>query len=317
MSPVRRFLAPVRIALIRLRARVGRASLVMGGVAVSAAGVALVLGGGLIARDRAFARALAEVPAVDRAVQVAYFGVPPQGGDYRGSLDPPVSRALAALGAGRPIRAMLYRRTRIGSALVNLGALDGVGRWVRLRSGRLPRRCSPARCEVVQVGRGRAGAIPGVHLVVVGRGELASPLAFGRLLPSAPGSALSRFQFSPEVPPTLLVAEGVSATSALPALESIFRSYLWFVPLRPGSVHAWDSAAFADSVTRVRSTLEARSSLFDITAPSEELAAADDAGRIAERRLLLVGGRRRASCSPSRCSPRPGCGATRRPPGSG
>ena len=44
------------------------------------------------------------------------------------------------------------------------------------------------------------------------------------------------------------------------------------------------------SSERTRSTLEARSQLFDLTAPVDELRAADDRATVGARRLLLIGG---------------------------
>jgi len=59
--------------------------------------------------------------------------------------------------------------------LVDLGAVDGLARFVRLRSGRLPASCRPERCEVLQLGgSGPLPSVPGLRLVRVGRATLAS-----------------------------------------------------------------------------------------------------------------------------------------------
>ena len=58
----------------------------------------------------------------------------------------------------QPARAMLFRQSIADGHLFDLGAVDGLGRFVQLRSGRLPKTCTPERCEVLQLGG--AGPIP-------------------------------------------------------------------------------------------------------------------------------------------------------------
>ena len=98
-------------------------------------------------------------------------------------------RARRRSSRGRPFGVSLFRQAQFGGAFVNLGGVDGLGRWVRLRSGRLPRRCTPQRCELVLVGgSGRLPRLPFLH--VVGRGTLTkdAPLCayFGNRGASAP-----------------------------------------------------------------------------------------------------------------------------------
>src|SRR5207249_2172721 len=65
------------------------------------------------------------------------------------------------------------------------GAVDGLGRWVRVRSGRLPRPCMPRRCEVFVVrGGGPIPDMPGLRLVPVGTGDVVSATLFGDAVPS-------------------------------------------------------------------------------------------------------------------------------------
>src|SRR5205823_8520169 len=116
----------------------------------------------------------------ERTVRVFWFGVPIAGERF-GALDTEARAALAGVGEETPIRALVYRETRVGGTLVDLAALDDVRPFVRLEDGRLPRPCTPARCEVVAVGgSGRVPSAPGLPLVVVGRGRLQSSVPFGQ-----------------------------------------------------------------------------------------------------------------------------------------
>jgi hypothetical protein len=286
---LRRIAFPLWLARVRLASRVGRALLLGIGVAAGAAVLALVLGGSLVAQDRSVARALGRVPAADRTLTVSYadLGVPRRGVDRR-ALEPLVRDVLARLEAGEPTRVVQYKLLRIGGTLVNLAAIDGVRKWVRLQSGRLPRTCSSSRCEVIRLGgTGPLPSVPGIRLVEVGEGNLTSPVPFGQL----PGAAARLGEsFAPEHTPPFVVAEGFDQLSDLEALRSLYRTYAWVLPLSPESVHPWEIDALTVEVTRARTALTARSLNLDLVAPVEELTAARETGRVAGRRLLLMGG---------------------------
>jgi hypothetical protein len=264
--------------------------LLAAGIAAGATVLAVVLGGSLVAQDEQTARALARVPPAQRTVTAVYadLGVSRRGATV-GTTDPLVRRALATVTPEKPVRVVQYKLLRIERALVNLAAVDGLGKWVRLRSGRLPRTCTPALCEVVQLGgRGRVPSSPGLRFVKVGEGVLSSSVPFGQL----PGVRAARIgeSFRPEEQPPFLVTEGFDALAGLPALRSLYRTYAWVVPLKPASVHPWEIDRFLGSLTRARSTLRAESLFLDLAAPADELADARASGRVAGRRLLLIGG---------------------------
>ena len=58
-------------------------------------------------------------------------------------------------GAPKPHALVLFRETTIAGDFAGLGGVEGLGRWVELRSGRLPRECRPERCEVAAAARRR------------------------------------------------------------------------------------------------------------------------------------------------------------------
>ena len=98
-----RFRAPLLVAGARLRARPGRALLVAVGVSAAAATLVAILGGSLIARDRAVQRALASLTPAERSFRVDAFGLP-DNADYART-DRQVRAALAPLAPGTPLRA--------------------------------------------------------------------------------------------------------------------------------------------------------------------------------------------------------------------
>ncbi len=87
-----------------------------------------------------------------------------------------------------------------------------------------------------------------------------------------------------------MLAEGVDGLVQAPPLARLFRSYAWLLPLADSGIHAWDVGRFARDVDGARAELASASSGFDVTAPVEEVRAAERAGRTSARRLLVVGG---------------------------
>ena len=292
MTALRRIAYPLGLAWARLTRRGERVLLVGFGIAAGAALLAAVLAGSLVAQDRSVQRATARVPAEDRTVRLVWGGIASGPGTDIDRLDLTSRRALAPL-APPPTRAMLFRTSQSNGHLFDLGAIDGLGRYVQLRTGRLPRPCSASRCEVLRLGGfGPVPKIKGLTLAVVGTATLDSPLPFGNLITRETyASVLSSALLYHTAPtPPLLLADGVRGLARVGVFVPTYRSYTWAAPLRPGAVHPWTIDRFAEEVTRTRSALQAKSLRFDLTAPLSELQAANETGRVAGRRLLLIGG---------------------------
>jgi hypothetical protein len=291
---------PLRLAAVRLGKRATTALLAAAGVAAGAAMLATVLAGTVVARDESVGRAVEEIPAAQRSVRAGWFGVPGQAPEDVAALDRRTRQTLAGVAAGEPASFVLFRESTIAGTFLGLGAVDGLGDWVTLRSGRLPRACEPERCEVVRLrGEGRIPNAPGLRLVEVGEATLTSPVLFGDFLAPTENDQ-SRFTLSPlyrdaiayhrPPPAPLVLAEGVEGLVSSPQLQSGYRSYSWVLPLESGTVRAWEIDELAGDIARARSRLQTLSIAYDLTAPIEELRDAAEASDVAGRRLLLVGG---------------------------
>ncbi|HSL65175.1 MAG TPA: hypothetical protein VK874_11005, partial [Gaiellaceae bacterium] len=288
MTVLRRVAAPLRLAALRARDAPGAVALGAVGIAAAAAMLVAVLGASLVARDRSLARAVDEVPSGQRSVRAAWFGVPGPAGPRWHELDGEARAALGPLDAGRPTGLVLFRQSSVAGRFVGIAGAEGVGSWVHLRDGRLPRRCRPSRCEVLLLGgEGALPDAPGLRLVVVGHARLADDVLFGGSV--APDENAVR-ELSPLVrqarayhqpaPPPFVLAEGVDGLVAAPPLARLFRSYAWVLPLRQGSVRAWDVDGLAGAVDGARAALAASSSGWELTAPVEEVRAAERSGRV-------------------------------------
>jgi ABC-type antimicrobial peptide transport system permease subunit len=292
MAAFRRIVYPLGLAWTRLVRRGERVVLVAFGIAAGAALLAAVLAGSLVAQDRSVERATARVPAEDRTVRLVWGGIASGPGTDVNRLDEMSRRALAPL-VRSPTRAMLFRTSQSQGHLFDLGAIDGLARYVHVVSGRLPRRCTAERCEVLQLGgAGPIPHVPGLSLDVVGKATLDSALPFGNLISRETyASVLSSALLYHTAPtPPLLLANGVEPLARIETFVPTFRSYTWAAPLRPGSVHPWTIESFARKVTQIRSALQFKSLRFDLTAPIAQLRAANEEGKVAGRRLLLIGG---------------------------
>ena len=165
---------------------------------------------------------------------------------------PARARAACPRGAGadrapaRPTSLVLFRETSVAGTFAGLGGVEGLGRWVTLRSGRLPRTCRRERCEVLRL-RGE-GRMPAARR---NRGSSRSArrcstsrVLFGDFL-APTDNALAEAEVSPLLaraagyhrppPPPLFLAEGVDALAGAPALGRVYRSYAWVAPLARGA----------------------------------------------------------------------------------
>ena len=132
---------------------------------------------------------------------------------------------------------------------------------------------------------------PTLRLIQVGTATLRRDAPFASWIQPVQSEQVARaVRYHTPQPSPVLLADGVDGLSRTTELSSFFRSYAWFVPVRPGDVHPWSVAAYARSIDRVRAALAARSDSFQVTGPTDALTAAVSSSRVAARRLLLLGG---------------------------
>ena len=274
--------APLAVAAARLRAQPLRPALLVGGVALAFALLLSVLGGTLAARQQSLHRTLEALPRSERGFRIDRFGLPLDPGGYA-QADRRARRALAALGAGGTRRVVLFRELRVQGELVELAASDDLASIVRVRSGRLPRSCTAAGCELLQIGGGGGSARldeGGLHLRRVGVAALRDPKTFGDVTASTSGSGTA---------PLLLLAPGVKSLQGLAALRPFYRVYSWVSALGVGRLHTWDvGRVFADE-SRAQSRIGSDPAM-RLSGPDAALGDATSRGRVAADRLVLVGG---------------------------
>ena len=288
------------LAWKRLRRRDSGALVAALGLVVATAVLAGVLAGVTIATDRSTAQAIERIPASERSVRAAWFGIPGDSSERLTSLDEAVAKAFAGFDLDGPTPLVLFRESTVAGRFVGITAIEGVGQHVVLRSGRLPTTCTAARCEVLRLrGRGSLPDAPGLRLVEVGTASLRSSQLYGDFLLSD-DAAVADATIPPELgetseyhrppPPPLVVAEGRSALEASPLLARSYRTYAWVWPVAPGAPRLWEVDDLVARSERAQIELTERSSSFGVDAPVEELREAERSAGVAGTRLLLVGG---------------------------
>lgn len=285
----RRLLFPLRLVGARLTAGGERIALVALGVVAGAAVIAAVLAGRLVMQDRSLALATAQLAPGDRVVEVSWSGAT----NSFTPLDRYVAPRIRAITGTAPAAAMLFREASVQGRLVNLRAADDLRRYVRLVSGRMPRVCIPSHCEVLRLeGKGPIPSTKYLNLIEVGRATLKPDAPFAPYVLPAPQTEMvaRAVRYHTPQPSPVVIANGVAGLSATKELQTFYRSYAWFVPIRAGDVHPWAIDAFQRKIDRLTAEIDASSALFEVTAPTDQLAAAASSSNAAARRLLLLGG---------------------------
>jgi hypothetical protein len=274
--------AALGVSGARLRSQPLRPVLVVVGVALAFAMLVSVLGGSLVARQQALGRSLASVPESARGFRVDRFGVTLDRRAYRRE-DRVVRRELGTLSTGRIRSVIFFRQLRVQGQLVEIAGVNRLSEIVRLRSGRLPRTCTDASCEVLQIGAvGRPRWTEGgVRLHRVGIAVLRDPSLFG-YISAATGGGPSQT--------ALLIGPSVDALQRLPALRPFYRVYSWLSPLRADRLRTWEIGRVLGAESRAQAALYAADSAFRLSSPDDALLDAVHRGRIAAHRLVLVGG---------------------------
>ena len=274
-----RVAVPVRYAFRRLRANWPRTLVVALGIAVGAAVLAMTAVGSASVQDRAVQRALGALQPSDRAIQAVWGGVPGQSNLTYPQLNRIARAATTPILGEQPFGVLVFRDATWGGAFVDLGAVDGLSEWLDLRSGRLPHRCTPTDCELIQIGGAPAAPkIPFLH--VVGRATFKA------------GAPLSAYFNAGGNRPPILLADGVVPfdRAPLPDASLVSRTYGWIVPVAPRSIHDWQLASLNARLDRAQSKLEERSDIFTISAPTQTIATIRATSRVAAERLLILGG---------------------------
>src|SRR5829696_9078773 len=175
----RRVGAAFRLAFVRVASRPGRLLFTAAGIAAAVAALVGLQVATRIAQDRDVLDRVAALPPEVKAIRLDSYTVAGQSESHT-ELDGLARTTLSPLLGRAPIATVLFRESTIGGKYLGIGGVDGLRRWVALRSGRYPRRCGPARCEVVQIrGRGRIPNVPGLRLVPVARGDLRTSTLYG------------------------------------------------------------------------------------------------------------------------------------------
>jgi hypothetical protein len=264
----------------RLRHAGGRWRIVAVGLAAGAAIPVLIAGSAAVTADAALRRGVADLPPGDRTVVVSYNGLLDR--SEAAAVDRDVRSQLPRVAAGPVRRQLIYRAMsdRAGGTFT-LGATDDLGAAVRLLDGRLPRSCTPTRCEVVVAppAGGGAGdpALPPIGLVIVGHAVRTDPL-------------LLSGTFEPEAGRPLLLADGVDAAASIESLSAFQRSYGWVTPLDIRAVHRLGVTGWIRAGTDMADELWRRQSGLVVTTPDDALAAQATRAQSSSRRFALLGG---------------------------
>ena len=287
-SILRALFAPVALGVARARSAPSRWALPALGIALATALLISAAGGGAVAGERAADDAVTRLTPAERAIRLTWSGGTSQQVD---------TRAVAALRRMTPAaqtRSLLYLTTSVQRPVAGrprqsaqLAAIAPLSRWVRLTSGRLPRTCTPRRCEVLAAGGGHVAETvvrSDTRLITVGTATLRStvPLGFVPAAPSAGALAEGR-------PQPLLIGADPAALDALDGFSTVFRTQGWSAPLSTAGRPSWRLHELERVLREQRARLTGTTDAYTVVTPDAALAQARSRARDARDRVLLVG----------------------------
>lgn len=266
------------LAAAQLRHRPGRWGLLVVGVALAAAIPVIAAGAGQSVAAQTVRTAVEQMAPGDRTVTVIGTGTiyDPQ---EKATFNALAREQLARLSSAPVRREVVFHQISFAGATYFLGGADDLSTAVRVVAGRLPRSCTPRRCEVVAIGGNEqtlARATRSLGLVVVGRAVRTDPTVLSGELD--PGRE------------PLLLGNGADSIALLSSLSLFGRTYGWVTRLDVDRVIALGAPAYVRRSTDVANTLIAKVDGAAIIRPDTVLINEYDRASLSARRFDLLGG---------------------------
>ncbi len=264
--------------MAQLRHRPGRWALLVAGVALAAAIPVVAAGAGQSVAARTVRTTVQQMSPGDRTITVVSSGTI-YSRTQAASINTLVRSQLAQLSRYPVRRELVFHQLTQKGATFFLGATDDLRTAVRVTSGRLPRSCTPQRCEVVAVGGSPATLAPAVAslgLVVVGQAVRTDPTVLSGQLD--PGSG------------TILLGDGADAVSQLEPLSLFARTYGWVTNLDLDRVIALGVPTYVRRSSEIADNLINNIDGAAIVRPDEQLTNQYDRASLSARRFGLLGG---------------------------
>ncbi len=266
------------LAGAQLRHRPGRWALLVAGVALAAAIPVVAAGAGDSVAAQTVRNTVSQLSPGDRTITVLGTGTIYDPHEFV-SFDGLTRQQLSRLSSAPVRQELVFHQLSLAGSAFYLGATDDLRTAVHLVSGRMPRSCTPTRCEVVAIGGNQAAltrASASLGIVVVGRAERTdSTLLSGDLDPGT-------------VP--LLLGDGTGRMALLSSLGLFARTYGWVVHLDVDRVISLGVPAYVRLSSEVADTVIAKVDGAGIVTPDTQLTDQYHRASLSARRFGLLGG---------------------------
>ena len=268
------------LALAQLWHHRGRWALLAAGIALVVAVPVVTAGLATSVSAQTVRRTVSHFDITDRTLLVSQEADSLIRKGTRRQNDQVVRAQLATLTTTPVLRELLFRQLTVEGSSFLLGGVDHLQTAVRLISGRLPRSCTPTRCEVVVVGSGDSTrlrrAVASLGAIVVGRVQRTNPLLVSGAL-------------DPQGEPLVLGAD-VDAIAALSSLELFARHYAWVSTVDADRIVALGVSGYIARSSSVDNELATRVGGTSFERPDEQLQQAQGRADVSGRRFGLLGG---------------------------
>lgn len=268
--------AVVSLACARLFRGPLRWLLIVAGIAVATVLPLSAAATAAATSTQALRHGLAALPPGDQSIIVSYPSLVMSRPEWS-DMDGQVRHQVGTL-THHPVRAqMLFREMNDGSGQsMFIGGADHLADAVSVTSGRLPRTCTPACCEVVVIGEARPNLPPELGFVIVGTAVRTDPLLLSGTFEPAKGRPL-------------LLGDGAENVGLVDALTAFQRQYGWVAPLDLDQVSR-DLPGYLTASQQAAAQLQRYANGLFLTAPDDVLHTEADRAERSTRRFGLLGG---------------------------
>ena len=219
---------------------------------------------------------LSKLPAGDQTLTLTSNKIIASSDQYA-TINEYLKKHLSVLASGELTREVLYQEISDPHGVgFNYGGVDNLGKSIILTSGRMPTKCNPTLCEVVQIGGQNLVPRPdSLGLAIVGKATLQDSQLFTGAMAPSNGTPM-------------LISNGIASASTLSPFANLQGADGWVAKINLARIATDGADSYIQNMLAFENRLSIDHSEVTLTWPQDSLVeAGDQAKSIADKFVLL------------------------------